>query len=422
MTPPPSKLARYEADDTDLDAFEKELASKFRECCLVQELKYQEPYLAPTDADVIFDECKHIYMLKEKDKRFGISVTGFCKNEIQHSEFDTVRIIRNYLPDNNDQEYDMHALRLIEWKFASVFGSMFHAIIEYFFNNVVNKCQHEECKLSPTDKRIYDSYLLNETHNQNLDNGILSQAPVHNLGYRSNPPIPCNYALNYYNIFVRVVTDANNLKAFLQNNPRYNIHSEFYVKEIENTLENAFDCNKDSLKYGVVKYRKTVSDIYHTSIYSILDHEYRLADVQAKLDGHLTQFKRILRHLPLDQCFDIRPEYIVHNKERGLAGSVDLTMRLRSNPHHLLVYDWKTCKKIYTTFQRNGQAVNQLLDYSCQLHTYHNLMKDIDQRFRIEMFVVNITPSDGCIYFVNSAYCCECYKIYHDYKQELINV
>lgn len=415
MTPPPSKTRRE--DET----------AKFRKCHLIPELKYQKAYLSPRDTNIVFDEANHIYKLRDTSQRFAKSVTGFCKSEVLHSDFDAVRIIRNQVfSPVNEIEFDMHVVRLLEWKYAAVFGSLFHAMVEYYFENMVNVCDHTECRITEDELRKFEETLCDETNNRNMDNGILTQVLEHDSKFRENPPMPCRYALQRFDEFTRMVLDGDNMKVFLENNPRYSMSTDLYSREIEKSMESAFERNRNTLKPSVQAYRKAVSDDYYMNAQHAISLHFNTSRVIADLEQHFIQFRRILLHLPLHACFDIRPEYIVHSVEHGLAGSVDLTMRMRDDPKHLLIYDWKTNKKIFSTFYRNNgddggsEPSNQLYDYGCQLHTYRNIIKEIDQSFKIDLYVVNVTSSDACIYNVKSPANCKCFYIFREYKLPLI--
>lgn len=413
----------------DLLMFEDKLKKSFIMSLFVQDVKNQDAYLSPADTDISFDECKHIYMLDRFNEKFGISVTGFCKEMIHHNGFDMIKTIRNIKIDEDTDDYyntkiDIHAQKLIEWKYASVFGSLFHAIVEYFFNNVVNNCTHHECRNQTYNIAKYTQCLIDASNNYNLSLGIQSQvfAPIKCLA--EQPLMPCIYSLELYDIFVRVITDKDNFVKFLKNNYRYNMDNSMYIKDIINTMEQAFECVKSNdLKPYTRKYRNLmINEPFEFSVERIIFEQFNIDRYLDDLICHLKSFKNVLMHLPLGECCDIRPEYIVYSREHGVAGSVDLTMRKRFEPNNLLIYDWKTCKKIFNSFSRNKEQTNQLLDYSCQLHTYANIIKDRDSIYNIDLFVVNVTASDSCIYNVRKFTSCGCMFIFADFFKKMINI
>lgn len=413
-TEPPTKIARQ-----DIDELERTLTKELTTCVLVPALKNQRAYLSPRDIEISFDEEKHIYLLPSKMKKFDISVTGFCKRHIHNSDFNAVKLVRNMVFSDKDVDVDMHAAKLIEWKYAGIFGSLFHAMVEFFFDNVVNRCPHPECHNQAYNKRRYLAWQLEETASYNLSTGILSQTTRPHVEFRDKPIMPCKYAWQNYDIFVKVVLNEDNFRQFLRNNCRYRPDNEFYIKEIIKQMEMAFTVDKGSLKASVRNYRENFDeDLYEYEVDKIINNYYNMAKVLEDLEWHFRSFGNILLHLPLHRCCDIRPEYIAFSEEHGIAGSVDLCMRMRHDPYHLLIYDWKTCKKIFNTFWRDKEQTNQLLDYSCQLHTYANLIRTISSEFIIDLFVVNVTNEDTCIYNVREM--CKCRHVFEQFHKPLI--
>lgn len=380
------------------------------------EVKRQPVYLSLYDTDIVFDEDKHIYSLPRTGKTFAMSVTGFIKNHILHTDFDAVRIIRNTKLDADAAdtcEFDVHAARLIEWKYASVFGSLFHAFVEFFFVHIVNDCPHEECHLQIYNKYAYKSWQIDETNKYNLSFGKCSQVNHAHHKFTDEPKLPCLYALYYYDEFVKIILDYDNFTTFLKNNHRYNIANEFYIKEITNIMERTFEgCN---LKKHILNYRKSL-DSYEAEIDKLLHNIYTTGKYLSDLEAHLRSFRSVLMHIPLHEYFDIRPEYIVFSEVHGIAGSVDLTMRMREDPYSIMVYDWKTCKSIFTNVWDNDEKSTRLEDYACQLHTYANLMKSKDCRFNFRLYVVNVTHTDSCIYNVKDHVFCRCKDIFESFE------
>lgn len=352
-----------------------------------------------------------------------MSVTGFIKNEIHHSSFDAPALIRKLKIDDNPAfiDFDVHILKAMEWKYSALFGSLFHAIVEYFFHKVVNGCSHALCRSQVYSEQEYFDVNMEASNNYLLSRGKLSQAPLVHVDLRKTPVMPCICSVDNYDAFVAVVTDEDNFAAFLSNNAIYNIDSEKYKKEVLSTIETAFDCNKASLRPATARYRKLKEDTpYEQSIDKIIQYYYQPANYAWDLKRHLEKFYGVVMHLPLNEFCDIRPEYIVFSEERGLAGSVDLTMRSRSDPSQLYVYDWKTCKKIFNSFRRGNEMTSQLMDYSCQLHTYANLMKECNPNLKIELFVVNITCEDFCVYNVRSfANCAVCHDVFLNFNKKM---
>lgn len=184
----------------------------------------------------------------------------------------------------------------------------------------------------------------------------------------------------------------------------------------------AFDVDKHTLSRAVALYRQEMEDTpYETSIDNIIEKAFRLPNIVTDLQNHLISFRSVLKHLPLAQSCDIWPEYVVYSENSGLAGSVDLCMRDRQDPNHILIYDWKTCKRIFNNFYRNGKSVNQLTEYSCQLHTYANIIKDSSINCTFDLYVVNVTENDSCIYNTKDYRVCECRNIYKKVKIPLQN-
>lgn len=390
---------------------------------ILDEPKRQRSYLSPADMEIAFNEVAHTYLLPRKKKIFNTSVTAFCKGAIHSSDFNPAKVVRNIALDSDgtDDEYDMHAYKVIEWKYSAVFGSLFHAIIEYFFDKVVNNCPHRACRMQAYAHGAYRDWLVDETNTYNITTDIFSQACQPHTSFANKPVMPCMYALEYFDILTEIVTDDENFAAFIGNNPRYNIDHRLYKKELLNTMEKAFDLERSKLKSTVLRYRTNKGQSYETAIDNIIHNYFGAGTYLGDLTAHLKSFRSVLSHLPLRECCDIRPEYIVYSEKHGLAGSVDLTMRMRFDPLHLLVYDWKTCKRIFSSFYRAGTQTNQLSDYSCQLHTYANLIRERNQRFKIDLFVVNVTAQDCCIYKTKSYLQCHCHDIFKQFKAPLSN-
>lgn len=413
----------YVIKENDDEIYKDELVQHFTTCSLITDLKRQKAYLSPKDCNVVFDEAKHIYLLPDKHQQFPISVTGFCKQEIHHNDFDAVKILRNLQIPDTETDYDMHAFKLVEWKYASVFGTLFHAIVEYFFNKIVNGCKHTACQNQWFNQKLYHDCQIQETNNYNISLEILTQCQMPDTTFVQQPIMPCIFTTRYYDIFVRVVTKKENFVKFLNNHYRYNINNESYIQEIVNNMETAFD-NADTtvMKSSTRRYRGLMGDrSYDYSIDQVMQNFFSIETYLHDLECHLHSFRNILLHLPLQKCCDIRPEFIVFSENHGLAGSVDLTMRMRHDPRHLLVYDWKTCKKIFNTIWRNKEQTNQLMDYSCQLHTYANLICEQNPEFQLDLFVVNITKNDACIYNVGQFLKCTCCNIFDHFKKPMIN-
>lgn len=395
------------------------LKQHFTTCSLIPQLKRQKAYLSPSDTEIGFDEAKHIYLLPEKKLRFPISVTGFCKVQVHETEFDCVKLIRNMQVEPAiDNEFDMHIAKLIEWKYSSVFGSLFHAIIEYYFNHVVNACNHEGCQAQEFNEDAYEDYLLHVTDNYNIKRNILTQCSQPDKRMAAKPTLPCLYAKRDYQKFVDIILEHETFEKFMRNHYRFNINNEWYIKDIVSTMEKAFDVGKASLKKSIQQYRNPFNETnYEDSIDKIITKFYTMDRCIEDLRKHLISFQKILFHLPLNLCCDIKPEYIAFDEEHGLAGSVDLIMRSRFDPYHLFIYDWKTCKKIFNSFRRQQQQTNQLTDYSCQLHTYANLITCLDSKLTVDLFIVNITSEDSCIYNVKNFQSCNlCFDKFKYFK------
>lgn len=408
-------------DEDNEKKFLDKIISRYTTKSFVPESKRQSAYLYLDDMDVAFNETKHIYSLPDKSLRFPISVTGFVKQNILNDRFDPVEIIRNTKVE--ECEYDVHADRLIEWKYASVFGSLFHAIIEFFFEDVVNDCYHVECENDAAfDMDSYYDYLLSETSRYYMDIGKCSQAYRVHDHLRFPPRMPCRHSVKYLDKFIAIIIDDNNFEAFLHNNHRFNINNECYISEIIRTMECAFDGRqRHKLPPQIIAYRENMLE-YDIEIDKILQIHYTRGRCLIDLQHHLNSFRSVLIHLPLHAYFEIQPEYIVFNEERGLVGSVDLTMRSRSDPYKLAVYDWKTCKAIFTNLYRNGEKSTQLHNYACQLHTYANLIKCKDDRFDIDLFIVNVTHTDSCIYNVKDYTNCKCKDKFELFVQPMISI
>ncbi|WBR61512.1 mitochondrial genome maintenance exonuclease 1, DNA complex, DNA exonuclease [Drosophila suzukii associated hytrosavirus 1] len=413
-------------DEKDISNFNQQLYNNFINVKLFHdELKYQKTYLSPYDQDIAFDEVKHTYLLPNAEKKFQISVTGFLKSEVQKKEFKPYEIIRNVIPDNISKpyEYDIHIHRLIEWKYASVFGSLFHALVEYFFENIVNNCPHKICKLQEYDRKEYIDLQIDETNIFQLSHNVLSQAPRPHKSFEMEPRMPCMYALENFDMFANIVLEEKNFLKFIRNNVRYNIDFNVHKKDILNNMELAFDNGTPPMKYEVRRYRQSMEDIpYEQSIDEIIFNLFDMRRYIEDLTYHFKNFRCVLMHLPLRECFDIRPEYIVFSEKHGLAGSVDLTMRLRNNPRHLLIYDWKTCKQIFRSYYRENTPVTQIIDYACQLHTYANIIRERNNRYIIDLFVVNVNNHDCCIYNTRCADTCMCTSSFENFRLPLIDL
>lgn len=396
------------------------LKDHFTTCSLIPDLKRQRAYLSLKDTDIAFDEVHHIYLLPHKNIRFPISVTGFCKAEIHGTSFDPVKIIRNVnIHEDWENGFDMHIVKLLEWKYSSVFGSLFHAIIEYFFNFIVNNCKHDECKKQMYNESAYYEYLMDATNTYNLDMNKLSQSIEPSKEFNIVPTMPCRYAVRDFKKFMDIILDKSTFEKFIHNNHRFNMDNEKYIKDIVNTMELAFE-GDSPLKGRTLFYRQKFKDLpYEFEVDKVIAKYYTLDRCIQDLEQHLTSFRQILIHLPLHICCDIFPEYITFDEEKGLAGSVDLTMRSRYDPRHLLIYDWKTCKKIFNTFYRHEENTNQLMEYSCQLHTYANLINKIDPNFTFDLFVVNITSTDSCIYSTKNYQDCKCNNIFENFNMTM---
>ena len=409
--------------DFDIVIFEQNLIKHLRTCKLLTGLKKQSAYLSPQDTDIAFNEFKHIYTLPEFSEQFPISVTGFCKKFIHNNEFNITNAIRNLNIESNCIEYDYHACKLLEWKYSAVFGSFVHAMIEYFFTYIVNDCKHELCHQQDYDKDMYDEYLVDVTNEYYLKNGIASQAAGPDKRFRCEPIMPCIYTRELLQILQRVICDEETMKLFLRNNPLLNITNELYIREISDTMSSAFELNKRSLKAATRRYRENFPDnLFEDELDKIIAKDYTIHRYIRDMEEHLKSFAIILSFLPLQDCCDIRPEHIVFNRDRGLAGSVDLIMRSRLDPRQLYMFDWKTCKKIFATFRRDNEQTNQLMDYACQLHTYANMMTEVDNKLKINIFVVNITCTDSCIYNVKDYKYCKCHPIYNNFHLPIIPV
>ena len=421
-----SSKIHKEEEDNEIEILKKndilKLKENFRTCKLFENIKKQSVYLSYKDINISFDEARHVYLLHEKSKEFAVSVTGFCKKEIHNNEFNGSKIIRNMkIEDEEDVEFDLHVAKAIEWKYAALFGSLFHAIIEYFFNQIVNGCTHTKCKNQNYNIEAYKNLRLDDTHQYYMSMDKFSQTLEPSKIFPQKPVLPCLMTLEYYEDFVDTVLCYENFVEFFKNNHRFNLEARSNKKEILRTMEQTFYINRSPLSLSAIKYRRNFIDIpFETSIDKIIYHKYGIGTYMHDLKCHLMSFRNVLHHLPINECFDIRPEYIVFSEEHGLAGSVDLTMRMRNDPNNLFVYDWKTCKKIFNSFRRHHEQTSQLFDYACQLHTYANLMKLSSSKYKISLFVVNVTHTDSCIYNVKSHVTCKCRNIFNKFKKPLL--
>lgn len=421
------KRARLENYSDDDDNDDNDLRGSIRKglCSNWNNIKKQNAYLSPSDVDISFNDIKHEYLLHDKGEKFGISVTGFCKNEIHHNEFNPVKVLKNmkFDTDNDDMTiYEQQASKLIEWKYAALFGSMFHAVIEFFFENVVNKCTHENCKIQNFNSDIYRSCQLDETNNYNLSKGKCSQVLAINESLPIEPVMPCLKTLDLYSIFVEVVTSREFFdKFFIHSSSRFNVNESHHKRKFLETLELAF--NKDGGGGdGRSGHRGASSSLYEKSIEEIIKSCFNIDKYYRDMDLYLFKFGSVLMHLPIKDCFDIRPEYVVFSEEHGIAGSVDLTMRRRANPRDLLIYDWKTSKNIYRSFGFGKNQTTQLKDYVCQLHTYANIILSRNTRYNIELYIVNITCADSCIYNTMDFLVCDCRDIFCKFNCNMIPI
>lgn len=390
-------------------------------------LKTQQIFFDLHDDEIAFDEAKHIYILRN-EKQFQTSVTTFCKTEINKSDFNPVEIIQKMRLDHEDTtdfEFDVHAMKLCEWKFASLFGSLFHHFVETFIKLVINSCDHDECVNQIYNKHIYEECIEMLTACDYLSNDKCSQPMEPDAKLQKPPAMPCKYFMDSYDAFCEVVCDTHFLDKFLKMTVRYDMRNEYYVKDIEKTMETAFEVKKDSMTKACAMYRsnyaKNVTENYADSIYRVIDLQFNVGMYASQLTFYLENFKNVLMHLPIHMCCDIVPEYIVFNEEHGLVGSVDLVMRLRDDPRKLLVYDWKTSRNIVKQFWRgnNREIRNQLMDYCCQLHTYSNIIEN-SSVYRTDSFVVNVTAKDSIIYNVPKRLSCDCFTIFKNFHGLLI--
>lgn len=393
-----------EQEDAAAQRARDELRRDFTSVVLTEPVKRQAIYLGPHDTEIAFDEDKHIYFVPELKKEFSMSVTGFCKKEIHKSDFNPVEQLQRIRQElDDDGEFDLRVVRAVEWKYAALFGSMFHAIVEYFFNRVVNGCGHPECRAQPYNEQAYSDYLLAETNNYRLASGLCGQASAPDPRFNTQPIMPCLQAVQAYNDFAALITDDDTFAAFLKNNQHYDINTAKYRAELKATLDKV--CTQ-----------------YEDTLDRVLKARFSVPNYLSELCAHLDRFRVVLQHLPLGQFCDIRPEYVVFSLKQGLAGSVDLTMRSRANPYLLYIYDWKTSRKIFRSFRRDGVEVNQLVDYSCQLHTYANLIRQRYDNYRVELFVVNVNNDVSCIYNVAPHFLCRCHDIFEGFRRSMLTL
>lgn len=383
--------------------------------------KSQQVYLTPDDSKIEFDEMSHTYFLPGEKKKFDISVTGFIKI-LQGKEFIPSNTVRSINLDESNTDYDAHVWTLVTWRYASVLGSIFHGLIEYFIEHIVNGCNHEECHKQEYNRVLYKEFLTTSTNLYNLSQGIIAQTINCHKDLRLTPIMPCIYSLSAYDVYCDILADQDRLQEFIETHYAFQIDNDAIKKDILRTMEAAFKQDKN-LPLSVKAYRQRVDlDItYEESIDRIISF-YGIGVVADDIAIHLKSFRNILIHLPLEKFCDLRPEYITFDRQRGLSGSVDLVMRDRQDPYHLVVYDWKTCKKIFNSYFRQKKQTCQLLDYSCQLHTYANLMSNLGLNLRFDLFVVNITAFDCCIYNVKSRTACDCYKFFSEFKKCLVDI
>lgn len=385
---------------------------KFSESKMMIGVKTQKIYLHESDTNIKFNDIKHIYYMDNIDRPFSKSVTKFCETLSNDGRpFIPHNIIRTMDPNQpeseclEDNDIDFHVKKLVDWKYAQLFGSMFHHCIEYFFDNYVNVCDHEECKQQVYNVKQYTETLVNASNDFNMSNGVSSQVMVPQR-FNCEPIMPCMKYLARFKEFTDEVIE--NFEEFFElNSFHVNVGEERYHKEFVNTMELAFETVP--LKPVVSAYRrKRANKPYEHAIDECVDMYYSCCDYKCNLEMHLENFCEVLKHLPVHLFCDIRPEYIAYNIDADLAGSMDLVARDRYDCNVLYIYDWKTCAKIYQTYGFGNKQTSKMTKYQCQLHTYANLIKEKNHDLMIHTFIVNITDNNYAINNNATYLLCKC--------------
>lgn len=93
-------------------------------------------------------------------------------------------------------------------------------------------------------------------------------------------------------------------------------------------------------------------------------------------------FVSFLQDKHLDDLEPFRTEWMVYSNDLGIAGSIDMLFRKKSNPEEYVIYDWKRSKEIkYENRFGHGKGPVHTLDdcnyihYSLQLNMYKFLLE-----------------------------------------------
>lgn len=388
--------------------FESDCNIKFREnlynslCSFIFDtVTVQNTYLSPCDEKCSYNNEEKTYKIRQEDNvKTAYDTIEFFISKVHRIDVSNLTRILRSLDFNYIVTYDMHMLKCIEWRYQSLFNDMFQNILSYYFQYIVNGCDHEYCQLQSYDMEAYRNCQIDETNRLNLDNSIFSQMIYRHPKFNDEPIMPCIYALEYFDIFCDVVTNVEVFE-YLYNNNRKLFDITLSKNAIVQIMQNTFSG-------FVTDYRKTFPD-YETSFDNIVKDLFNINKYLYDLQRCLSSFRNVLLHIPLRDYFDIQTNYIVYDEERELAGKIFLVMRNRFEPTSLLMYDMQLSNKMSTAL---------LLDYSCGIHTCANIINKRNPNYDMKLFIINITNMDSFIYNVRNFQTCMCNNIFLNFQNK----
>ena len=163
--------------------------------------------------------------------------------------------------------------------------------------------------------------------------------------------------------------------------------SKYYGKTAEE-IKNEWEKNKIESSEAGTKMHKSIELFYNNEMVDNSSIEYQ----------YFLKFNEEHKN----ELHPYRTEWIVYDKETKFAGSIDMLYKKNINDDkHLIIYDWKRCKKITdeNNFERGFPPVEHLPNsnywhYSLQLNIYKKILEKNYGKIIEEMYLLSLHPNN----------------------------
>lgn len=359
--------------------------------------KTQSLILSTNDELISFSAPNHVYKIRSSwddlSRPVTVTCTGFI-GKLVDDKFDPKSIIIKKLNKTNWQYKIIQVIdELCRWEFAGPFGSLVHLCLEIFFQHFIS-CDHPECLNQYYHKKKYDDLMMELTNSRNLSMGILSQS----LSYSETlkPRLVCQYVHQNFCDYLNLLTSKNHIADSLKNHRFSPINVYNKQQKMIAIMDSVF---------AELNIKDTEGRQLYVSRIEDMINQYEGDSVKRfiKLKPHLIL---LMKNLALNRYMNIYSEYMVFHDQKDLAGCVDLLLLDRFDPSKVVIYDWKTSLNMFKEYFSKESSYTQ--KYSCQLHTYANLIADSNHLItQVDALIVQVNENNALCATVSDHKLCQ---------------